>query len=128
VLEGRGTEAFIAEWEALPLFASQAGLAESVLNAQRAERSRHDARGLCRSLRLTGLGAMPSYWNGLAELSLPIRLVVGEKDDKFTAIAVHMAERLPRATIDRIAGAGHNVILERPDAIASIVSRQLEVS
>jgi pimeloyl-ACP methyl ester carboxylesterase len=32
-----------------------------------------------------------------------------------------MAERLPRARNHVVPGAGHNVVLERPDALASLI-------
>ena len=79
--------AFLSEWESLPLLASQASLPETAREAQRRVRSSHDASGLAHALRALGTGRMPNYFPKLGELKLPVLLVVGEKDPKFTAIA-----------------------------------------
>jgi pimeloyl-ACP methyl ester carboxylesterase len=62
---------------------------------------------------------MPPLWERLGELALPVVLVVGERDEKFRAIAEAMAERLPDGRVEVVAGAGHAVQLEQPDAVAA---------
>ena len=52
---------------------------------------------------------------------MPVELVVGERDDKFRAIAGRMAERLRDARVHVVEGAGHAVHLERPDAVADVL-------
>ena len=52
---------------------------------------------------------------------MPVELVVGERDEKFRAIAERMAERLPDARLHVVEGAGHAVHLERPDAVAELL-------
>lgn len=121
-LESEGLESFLAYWEALPLFASQRGLSEERLAEQRAVRRRHRARGLARALRTLGLGRMPSYWEELSALELPVHLLVGELDGKFRAIAGEMASLLPRATLEVVGGVGHNVLLEAPERVAKALS------
>jgi 2-succinyl-6-hydroxy-2,4-cyclohexadiene-1-carboxylate synthase len=125
LLEQRGLEAFVAEWEALPLFATQARLPTAVLARQRAERLGQDPRGLVRSLRLTGLGVMPSYEDALGGITVPVTLVAGEDDHKFSALARQMAARMPRARVELVPGAGHNVVLERAEALARLLSRAI---
>ncbi len=117
-LETEGLESFLAHWEALPLFASQRDLPEGRLAGQRRVRRQHQASGLARALRTLGLGRMPSYWDDLASLELPVHLLVGELDGKFRALADEMAALLPRATIDVVGGAGHNLLLEAPERLA----------
>jgi 2-succinyl-6-hydroxy-2,4-cyclohexadiene-1-carboxylate synthase len=121
LLEREGTEAFVDAWEKLPLFATQAGLPRDVLENQRRERLSHDAAGLARSLRVCGLGKMPPYWTALRGVAVPTTLMVGENDPKFAAINFRMQELLPRAAVSRVAGAGHNVLLEHPRAITDAV-------
>jgi 2-succinyl-6-hydroxy-2,4-cyclohexadiene-1-carboxylate synthase len=48
---------------------------------------------------------------------MPVTLIAGERDTKFTAIAYEIAELVPDATVTIVPGAGHAVHLERPDAI-----------
>jgi 2-succinyl-6-hydroxy-2,4-cyclohexadiene-1-carboxylate synthase len=126
MLEQQGIAAFVRAWEALPLFATQTSLPADVQEAQRAERLSQTPAGLARSLRLSGLGNMPSYWDDLPRVTIPTSLVVGEKDPKFVAIAERMQERLPRATLTVVADAGHNVVLEKPREVLAVISTALE--
>lgn len=123
-----GVAAFVTEWERLPLFASQANAPGAALAEQRRARLSHDAAGLAASLRITGLGAMPSYWGALPEIAVPTTLLVGSLDEKFTAIAREMARRMPRATVRVVPGAGHNVLLEAEHAVIDAVRDALEAT
>ena len=64
---------------------------------------------------------MPSLWERLPDLDLPVDLVVGERDEKFRAIAEKMAYALPRARVTVVPGAGHAVHLEAPDAVVELL-------
>jgi len=123
ILEKLGTEVFVRKWESIPLFASQERLPVELLAAQRAMRLARDPSGLARSLRTTGLGAMPSYWDALPSVRVPTTLIAGSLDQKFSAIATRMAERIPSSTLEIVPGAGHNVVLEDPAAIARHLRR-----
>ena len=121
LLDEEGLDTFVAAWEALPLWATQAGVPAERLARQRAIRRSHDPRGLARSLRVVGLGRMPDYRDRLAGVDVPVRLVVGARDPKFRALAEEMTSRLPRSTVVAVPGAGHNVVLERPREIATLL-------
>lgn len=127
LLREKGLDAFLEQWEAQPLFASQARLAPELVAAQRAVRRAHDAEGLARSLELFGLGVMPERWSALARVEVPVALCTGELDVKFTKLAQLAAPLLPRATLSIAPRAGHNLLLERPDwvekAIFSVCSQ-----
>ncbi|MET0795283.1 MAG: alpha/beta fold hydrolase [Polyangiaceae bacterium] len=119
----RGLLAFLAAWEAQPLWASQARLAKSVRDRKRAERLTHDAPGLAHSLRVTGLAEMPNYAERLAELRMPVQLLAGELDPKFCALARTMAAHLSQPTLDIVPGAGHDLLLERPEFVTEVIRR-----
>jgi 2-succinyl-6-hydroxy-2,4-cyclohexadiene-1-carboxylate synthase len=123
LLRERPLSEFVSEWEDQPLFDSQRTLSGEVLARQRAERLAQDPLGLVRSLTLTGLGAMPAYWESLAEIHVPTILVAGSNDEKFAAIARAMAARMPRARLEIVPEAGHNVVLERPAAVRALIER-----
>lgn len=115
-IEEIGVSAFVAEWLALPLFA---GLEPDV--QFRAERATNTAAGLAASLRDAGTGAQPSLWAELPELArheIPVLLLTGEADAKFTAIAAAMAEAVSGPHVEQlvVARAGHSVHLEQPEA------------
>lgn len=121
ILEELGIETFVQKWEGIPLFASQKSLPPEVLARQRAARLGRDPRALARSLRATGLGVMPSYWESLRSIRVPVRLVAGALDAKFTAIARRMATSLPNSEIQIVPNVGHNVLLEAPDAVVEMM-------
>lgn len=125
LLETRGLDAFVREWERQPLFASQTDLPERVRERRQKERRRHDPLELARCLRLTGLAEMPDYWPDLPRLAVPVTLLAGEKDEKFRRLAGAAAELLPHARLTIAPGASHDVLLERPDLVA-VAIEQLE--
>lgn len=122
-IEHDGVTSFLERWLALPMFAtlprSAAGLDE---------RRRNTATGLATSLRLAGTGTQRPLWDRLGELAIPVWLVAGELDRKFVAIAERMAAALPNAELTVLAGAGHTLHLEQPDAFASLLSGWLDRS
>jgi 2-succinyl-6-hydroxy-2,4-cyclohexadiene-1-carboxylate synthase len=118
-IEAIGIEAFAAEWGAQPLFAGQP---ERVRAAANADRLRNTPAGLAAALRGLGTGAMEPLWDRLPSLAIPVTLVVGERDEKFRALAERMRERLPLAHLIVVPGNGHAPQLEAPEAVAEIIA------
>lgn len=126
LLDREGIEAFVAAWEQQPLFASQRALPDGILAEQRRERLAHDARGLSRSLANLGLAGMPDYGRELGRIRVPVELVSGELDARFTDLAAGMRARLPDARTTVVPGIGHNVVLERPALVANALGHGME--
>ena len=105
---------FAREWAKTPLLADIAPQAAALAHA---DRLRSTPAGLAAALRGLGTGALPSLWERVTELRMPVTLLAGERDAKFTALAQQMARQLPHATLRIVPGAGHAVHLERPDAV-----------
>lgn len=124
-LEARGLAAFVDEWEAEPLFASQSLLPRQVRAAERARRLSHTAGGLARSLRATGLAGMPNYWEHLPRIQCPVEVLAGALDERFAELATAMARELPRGRATVVPGAGHNLLLERPGSVVEVIARGL---
>lgn len=114
-IEREGIAAFVERWEALPLFATQARLPEAVRTRLREQRLRNNPAGLANSLRGMGTGVQPSLWEALGGLAMPVVLVTGAQDVKFTRIAAQMLARLPQAQHSIVPEAGHTVHLEQPE-------------
>jgi 2-succinyl-5-enolpyruvyl-6-hydroxy-3-cyclohexene-1-carboxylate synthase len=113
-------ERFVAQWEAQPLFATQRQLPAALVEAQRQGRRALHPRALARALERLGLAEMPSYWDQLGAIAVPVQLVVGELDEKFYAIAREAVNLLPLGQLRVVAGCGHNVPLERPEQLAAL--------
>lgn len=118
-LERDGVARFVDAWESIPLFASQRSLPNDRLAAQRAWRTDHTARGLAWSLRALGLGRQPPYRAAFSKSTMPVSLITGSLDDKFTAIAREMVRMRTNVRHTVVDGVGHNVVLEAPEAVAS---------
>ena len=108
-IENMGTPAFIDEWLALPIFS---GLTDET--NQRNDRLRNTTKGLANSLRFAGTGTQESQWSNLHQLSIPVHLIVGELDEKFTAIAREMKPLISMSELTVVGNAGHTVHLENP--------------
>ena len=117
-IEASSIEAFADRWARMPVLA---GLRPDTAAAARADRLRNAPDGLARALRGLGTGTLPPVWDRLADLTMPVRLIVGERDAKFRAIAGAMAAGSPRASVHVVADAGHAVHLERPAAVAALL-------
>jgi 2-succinyl-6-hydroxy-2,4-cyclohexadiene-1-carboxylate synthase len=112
-------EEFARRWARTPVLA---GLPAEVAARAHADRLRSSTAGLAAALQGLGTGALPSLWGRLGELSMPVTLVVGERDRKFRAVAAAMAQRIPAAEVVVVAGAGHAVHLEAPERVAEALS------
>jgi 2-succinyl-6-hydroxy-2,4-cyclohexadiene-1-carboxylate synthase len=117
-IEAIGVEAFAREWASLALWEGQP---ERVAAAANADRLRNTPAGLAAALRGLGTGVMDPLWDALPSLQVPVTLVVGERDEKFRAIAERMAAALPRADVVVVEGAGHAAQLEAPHAVAALL-------
>ncbi len=126
LLRTEGLASFVRAWEAQPLFASQAELAPGLREARRTERLGHDAEALARSLEVLGLGSMPDQRPHLPGLDVPVTVMAGELDTKFLALGQSLAAALPRATLRLAPGAGHDLLLERPDRVADALDSALK--
>ncbi|MBX6772990.1 MAG: 2-succinyl-6-hydroxy-2,4-cyclohexadiene-1-carboxylate synthase [Chloroflexi bacterium] len=125
LLEREGIAAFVARWEALPLFASQRRLPAAVRDGLRHQRLQNHPLGLANSLRGLGAGVMEPLYDRLGAVRAPTLLVVGALDERYRALGEEVAGRLPQARLVVIPEAGHTVHLEQPAAFGRVVSEFL---
>ncbi len=114
LLSERPFAEFMDRWEHQPVFAADP---PAVHAAMRAEQRRNDPHALAAVLRGIGTGAMTPLWERLGELSLPVTVLVGERDLKFHAPGRRMVELLAHAELSILPG-GHRLPLESPEAVA----------
>jgi 2-succinyl-6-hydroxy-2,4-cyclohexadiene-1-carboxylate synthase len=67
---------------------------------------------LVKSLQFMGTGSQPYLWELLTENTIPLLLLVGEKDPKFIDINIAMTEKCSFAKLQIIHQVGHNIHLE----------------
>jgi 2-succinyl-6-hydroxy-2,4-cyclohexadiene-1-carboxylate synthase len=79
------------------------------------QRLRHTPDGLAASLVQHGLGEMPDLRPQLARVSVSVELLVGERDTKFVELSRELSRIIPRGRLSIAPGAGHNLLLERPN-------------
>ncbi len=125
-IEEVGVEAFVGEWERLPMWESQRALPDEVLQHQRDVRLGNSDIGLANSLRGMGQGAQPSYWDRLGEIQAPVLLIAGSLDRKFAGLAGQMGIKIPDAKVAVVQEAGHAVHLERPEEFVASVREFLD--
>ncbi len=119
-LESAPFDDFIERWRAQPLFVGEPPDA-SCLAREDQRRNRPDA--LAAALRGIGAGEMEPLWDRLAELQMPVIVLVGARDEKYRALGQRMAELLPIAQLV-LARGGHGLPLEDPEAVAQAIERR----
>ena len=85
----QGLEPFLRSWLAGPLFVDLPPEAAAI-----EARLRNRPDGLAASLRRCGTGSQEPLWERLGELTMPVAVVVGDRDEKFTAIGHRMIEAM----------------------------------
>lgn len=117
-----GMHQFITEWEQLPLFNSQRLLPIAKQKFMHDQRVNQYAENVSNSLYFFGTGAMPSFWGQLSLLQVPVTLITGMNDRKFTRINQRMSQQLPQVTWHQIPHAGHNVHFEQTVTVTDILN------
>jgi len=113
---------FVARWVANPMFGPVPAEANRV-----EERVTNTATGLASSLRLAGTGTQVPLWDRLAELTVPVLVVTGARDAKFTDLGRRLVSSLggPAAHVV-IDDADHAPHLQHPGEVATAVRSFLD--
>jgi 2-succinyl-6-hydroxy-2,4-cyclohexadiene-1-carboxylate synthase len=113
---------FVRRWVAAPMF----GPVQASANGF-AERTSNSAAGLASSLRMAGTGTQVPFWGRLATLTLPVLVVTGARDSKFTDLGRRLVASLGGpATHVVIDDADHAPHLQHPTEVASAVRAFLD--
>lgn len=111
-IERDGADAFLKRWLSHPMFGHL---------SEPGPRQR-DASVLAACLRHLGTGTQEPLWNRLAELDMPVLVLAGEQDAKFTAIGRRLAEAVgDNAEFATVPDAGHAAHLEQPAAFRALL-------
>ncbi|MBD1826587.1 2-succinyl-6-hydroxy-2,4-cyclohexadiene-1-carboxylate synthase [Microcoleus vaginatus GB1-A2] len=118
-LENSNIKDFLLNWYDRPLF-------KSLKNSPNFDnlietRLANNPLELAKSLRNMGTGNQPSLWEKLAQNQIPILLLAGEYDDKFTTINIEIASLCPAASLEIVPKVGHNIHFENIDKFVAVV-------
>jgi 2-succinyl-6-hydroxy-2,4-cyclohexadiene-1-carboxylate synthase len=116
-----GVAEFLQEWTATGL-TSTTHLPAATRAADLALRFDNSAEGLARAVEGYGQGGQPSCWDRLDEVTIPVLVVTGASDARYTDIGERIAAGIPHARHEVVPGAGHNPMLDAPAAFAAVVS------
>ena len=121
--EGRLMTEVADRWAAQALFATQP---PQVSAAARADRLANEPEHLAAALRGIGTGAMAPLWDRLGELGMPVLVLAGELDEKYVALGRRLAAAVASGRLEIVAGAGHSLPLEAPEAVAAAIGTGAE--
>jgi 2-succinyl-6-hydroxy-2,4-cyclohexadiene-1-carboxylate synthase len=119
-IEQSDIESFARGWAQTPILA---GLPAELAQEVHQDRLKNTPHGLAAALRGLGTGALPSRWDELQNLAMPVTLAAGERDAKFRAIAGEMAAKIPESVVRTIPAAGHAAHVEGPESVAGLIAR-----
>jgi 2-succinyl-6-hydroxy-2,4-cyclohexadiene-1-carboxylate synthase len=124
-IETLGLGSFIDSWTTAGTI-SLSHLTDEYRTWDRAIRSENSATGIASALRGYGQGGQPSVWDAIEFLPMPVLLVTGQNDKKYTSIGEQMADLIPDAELVVIDDAGHNPLADQPGAAYGVVSAFLD--
>lgn len=122
LLRSEGLENFLTKWWDQPILASIRNLPPEDYQRILARRLQNSTEGLIKSLELHGTGVLPSCWELLQNLDLPVLICTGTNDTKFQQISEKMHYLLPRSQQIQIPGASHSPHIENPAKTAQAIS------
>jgi 2-succinyl-6-hydroxy-2,4-cyclohexadiene-1-carboxylate synthase len=112
-------EEFIERWRTQPLFAADP---PEVGALARTDQRRNRPHALAAAMRGIGTGEMQPLWSRLAELHMPVTVLVGDRDVKYYALGRRMVELLSHGELIVVPG-GHGLPLENPAALVEALER-----
>lgn len=119
---------FFTLWQNLPLFATQKNLPIKKQHFLLANKINSNSKvGLTNSLKNFGQGEMESLWQRLSKIKIPMLLLSGEFDTKYTSIQSEMSDLIPNSSHKIIEGAGHNLHLEKPEVFVNLIREFLKI-
>lgn len=119
-LRAEGLDRFLEWWLSQPMF-------ENLDDPGIEHRLQNTTAALATAAEHMGTGSMPSMWDRLSRVEIPVLVITGERDKKFCEIGEKVAALLPNGQHTVVSGAGHPVHLEQPDEVSAIISDFLSV-
>jgi 2-succinyl-6-hydroxy-2,4-cyclohexadiene-1-carboxylate synthase len=117
---------FLTAWEQQDVFASMRHWPLELREALRRQRAAHNPAALANAIVALSLANTPSLSGELTHLFAPTTVLAGEQDPKFVALGKDLASRMPNGKFVVVDRAGHQLLIERPDAVAAAIRQGLD--
>jgi 2-succinyl-6-hydroxy-2,4-cyclohexadiene-1-carboxylate synthase len=121
-IENNSLEDFATRWLDQELFGTLRRFSNNKLKLMKEERTKNTKTGLANTLRGFGTGVMPYIGSELVKLKIPILLITGGLDDKFTRINENLKKIMRSSKHKIISTSGHNTHLEEPKKFVEAVN------
>lgn len=115
-----GMSAFVERWYRMPLFASLNSHPEKLFSIKESAKQ-NDPRWMAKVIRELSPALQTPLWDSLPNLSFPILLIAGEKDEKYVQVIHKMAKMIPNCEHVIMPEAGHNVHAEQPEKYIELI-------
>jgi 2-succinyl-6-hydroxy-2,4-cyclohexadiene-1-carboxylate synthase len=124
-IEDGNLKAFLEQWYQADVFS---GLPEAPRNAEIERKLIRDSSDWPAILRTNSVSQQPNFWPRLNELSMPVVVVAGERDEKYKEIAIRFERGASRKSVASkvIPDCGHIMHREQPQALIRIIRDLLE--
>lgn len=116
-----GLAEFVTRWYEAELFRSlrrDRQQLEKLVNL----RTQNEPRAMSQVVEQLSPGRQPSSWRSLPGLEAPTLYLSGSRDGKYHALGKRIARISPRVRFESVAGAGHNIHFEAPEAYLAAVT------
>lgn len=120
-IESHSVKEFIDVWMAKDLFKDLSSNNPNMFNKIKTMKYHNNKTGLIKSLLGMSQGIIKPVWEELENLDIPVLLLSGSEDEKYTKIHKKMNKLLPNAQNISIKGVSHNIHLSKPDVLAQYV-------
>lgn len=122
----RDFRTFVEDWNKMPILRNKAHENDYLFESNEQLQRNQKPAGIANSLIGFGTGTMDSVKQRLPELNVPTLLIAGQKDKKYTDLALEMHGLLPASQVRVHPKAGHRVHLDQPDWYLTCIREFLE--
>jgi len=124
-LEKNNFESFIDKWLDKEIFGTIRRFSNVKIKTIKEEKLKNSRAGLANSLRGFGTGNMDYLGDKLSELKMPVLLLSGQLDSKFTKLNAEMQKQIPNSKHVVVSNAGHNIHLEEQKKFVKAINKFL---
>lgn len=121
-----GLDDFVERWYRLPIFAPFARHAS--YSAARVRRVQGEAAFWSQCVEGCSPGRAAPRWDAFPALTTRTVYAAGTLDERYAACAARLRNLAPRLRVELVAGAGHVLPLEAPDACARLIESTLQIT